>query len=147
VTALGDSSFWLALALPPHVFHAAARRWFDGQAADASVLFCRATQQSFLRLLTTDAVLRAHGLSALTNTAAWAVYDGLLADRRIAFAPEPQAIEAQWRTFAARDMSSPKLWMDAYLAAFALAGGHELITTDKAFKQFKGLKVHVLEKA
>jgi hypothetical protein len=25
--------------------------------------------------------------------------------------------------------------------------GHEFVTTDRAFKQFKGLKLHVLEKA
>jgi predicted nucleic acid-binding protein len=29
-------------------------------------------------------------------------------------------------------------WMDAYLAAFALAGGHQLVTTDKAFNNSKG---------
>jgi len=34
--------------------------------------------------------------------------------------------------------------MDAYLAAFAFAGGHQLVTTDKGFKQFKGLDLVVL---
>jgi uncharacterized protein len=34
--------------------------------------------------------------------------------------------------------------MDAYLAAFAIAGGHQLVTTDKAFKQFQGLDLLVL---
>ena len=147
MAALGDSSFWVPLALPPHAFHEAARRWFDAQAAEKSVLFCRATQQSFLRLLTTKAVLRPYQLSAMTNAEAWTVYDGLLADRRIAFAPEPQGIEAHWRTFATPTTASPKLWMDGYLAAFALAAGHELLTTDKAFKQFKGVRVQVLTKS
>ena len=36
--------------------------------------------------------------------------------------------------------------MDGYLAAFALAASHELLTTDKAFKQFKGVKVQMLAK-
>jgi len=147
VAALGDSSFWVPLALPPHEFHEAARRWFDSQTADKSVLFCRATQQSFLRLLTTRAVMSAYSLSPMTNAAAWSVYDGLLADRRIGFAPEPQGIEPHWRTFAAPATASPKLWMDGYLAAFALAAGHELLTTDKAFKQFKGVRVQVLTKS
>jgi predicted nucleic acid-binding protein len=35
--------------------------------------------------------------------------------------------------------------MDAYLAAFALAGGLQLVTTDIAFGQFKGLKSIVLK--
>ena len=42
--------------------------------------------------------------------------------------------------------ASPKLWMDAYLAAFTVAGGYQLVTTDKGFKQFKGLDILVLSK-
>jgi predicted nucleic acid-binding protein len=34
--------------------------------------------------------------------------------------------------------------MDAYLAAFAITGGYQLVTTDKAFKQFKGLNLLIL---
>jgi predicted nucleic acid-binding protein len=34
--------------------------------------------------------------------------------------------------------------MDAYLAAFAIAGGHQLITIDTAFRQFDGLDLLVL---
>jgi predicted nucleic acid-binding protein len=36
--------------------------------------------------------------------------------------------------------------MDAYLAAFAIAGGHQLVTTDKGFAQYPGLSLHVLSK-
>ena len=38
-------------------------------------------------------------------------------------------------------------WMDAYLAAFAIAGGHQLITTDKGFKQFAELNPVILSRA
>jgi hypothetical protein len=34
-----------------------------------------------------------------------------------------------------------------YLAAFALAGGHQFVTTDKAFRQFKGLDLLLLSEA
>ena len=37
-------------------------------------------------------------------------------------------------------MASPKLWMDAYLAAFAIAGGCQLVTTDQGFAQFPSLR-------
>ena len=143
---LVDTSVWIALSLPPHIFHTAAREWFEGQGGDASVLFCRASQQSFLRLLTTEAVMRPYALTPMTNAAAWTVYDGLSADPRIAFAPEPPDLERHWRRLAARDLASPKLWMDAYLAAFAIAAEAELVTTDKAFGRFEGLKVTVLGK-
>lgn len=65
-------------------------------------------------------------------------------DPRIAFAAEPSDLELHWRRLAARDVSSPKLWMDAYLAAFALASDNELVTTDKAFRQFAGVRVRLL---
>lgn len=141
---LADTNVWLALALPPHVFHASARAWFEVQSAEASVLFCRATQQSFLRLLTTDAVMRPYGLSPASNADAWTVYEGMRADRRIGFAPEPAGLEAHWQRLAVRSSASPKLWMDAYLAAFALAGGHELVTTDQGFRQFEGIAMKLL---
>ena len=41
-----------------------------------------------------------------------------------------------WRTLAAADSASPKVWMDAYLAAFAIAGGLRLVTLDRDYKNF-----------
>jgi predicted nucleic acid-binding protein len=35
--------------------------------------------------------------------------------------------------------------MDAWLAAFALCSGFQMITTDKAFSQFKGLELLVVK--
>ena len=143
---LADSNFWLALALSKHAFHAAARTWL-AERGRQEALFCRSTQQSFLRLLTTRAVLAPYRIPPLSNQAAWSVYDGLLADDRISWIEEPSGLEAIWKKFAGGSKASPKLWMDAYLAAFAMAGGHQLVTTDKAFKQFKGLDLLLLAKA
>lgn len=141
---LADSNFWLALSLSRHDFHPAAGAWLARQTTGGSVVFCRSTQQSFLRLLTTDAVMRPYGLPPMTNAAAWAVYDGFRSDRRVEFAGEPSGIDARWKRFASRGMASPKIWMDAYLAAFAIAGGHRFVTTDKGYRQFKDLDLVVL---
>lgn len=141
---LADSNIWLALALSKHEFHGAASAWLSSLNSPTMVLFCRSTQQSFLRLLTTSAVLAPYGIPPLNNKAAWTAYEGFLADARIAWADEPSGLEARWKKLAGHPNPSPKLWMDAYLAAFAMAGGHQLVTTDKAFKQFKGLNLLVL---
>ena len=142
---LCDSNVWLALALSKHAHHAAAREWFEAVPDPRSVLFCRATQQTFLRLLTNASVLSPYGNPPLTNRQAWAAYQALLADDRIAFrSEEPAGLEAQWRRFAVRETASPKIWMDAYLAAFALAGGYRMVTTDAAFRQFRGLDLELL---
>ena len=140
---LADSNIWLALALSKHQFHGAARTWL-AERGPQEALLCRSTQQSFLRLLTTRAVLAPYGIPPLSNQAAWSVYDSLLADERIVWVAEPSGLEASWRKLAGGSKASPKLWMDAYLAAFAMAGGHQLVTTDKGFKQFKGLDLLVL---
>jgi toxin-antitoxin system PIN domain toxin len=111
------------------------------------VLFCRSTQQSFLRLLTTSAVLAPYGIPALSNKAAWSAYEGFRADKRIAWVDEPPGLETHWKKLGSGKIPSPKLWMDAYLAAFALAGGYQIVSTDKAFKQFKRLDLIVLANA
>ena len=69
-----------------------------------------------------------------------------MGDSRIQYVAEPEGVEAEWKRFAARRTASPKLWMDAYLAAFAMVGGHQLVTTDEAFAQFVGLDEIVLLK-
>lgn len=142
---LCDSNVWLALALSGHVHHAAARAWLEKIDEPGAIHFCRATQQTVLRLLTNAAVLAPYGNPALTNNEAWAVYEALLADDRITFQrAEPAELESMWSRFARRDSASPKLWMDAYLAAFALGSGFAMVTTDSAFRQFDGLDLLVL---
>lgn len=145
IADLCDSNVRLALALSGHVHHRAARAWLDVADRPRSVLFCRSTQQAFLRLLTNPAILAPYGNSPLTNTEAWQAYEALLADERIELrADEPADLEPRWKLFALRDTASPKLWMDAYLAAFAVASGARLVTTDGAFSQFDGLDLHLI---
>ena len=142
---LCDSNVWLALALSAHVHHSVSRDWFENIDEAGTVLFCRATQQTLLRLLTNAAVLAPYGNEPLTNAEAWAGYEALLADDRIVFrAEEPAGLEPLWRRLAARNTPSPKLWMDAYLSAFALTAGCRMVTTDGAFKQFSGLDLLLL---
>jgi hypothetical protein len=53
-------------------------------------------------------------------------------------------IEARWKELAVRDTASPKLWTDAYLAAFSIAAGYRMVTTDAAFSQFARLDLVLL---
>ena len=72
------------------------------------------------------------------------MYESFRADERISWVQEPTDLEKVWKNLTTGRQASPKLWMDAYLAAFAMTGGHQLVTTDQAFKQFKALKLLVL---
>jgi uncharacterized protein len=145
MAALCDTNVWLALALSGHRHHDAARGWLDSVDERSDVYFCRATQQSLVRLLTTRAVLGAYGNPPLSNAAAWEAYSEFLADDRIAMASnEPSRLEEVWKQYALRDAASPKLWMDSYLAAFAVAAGLALVTIDSDFLQFADLDVRLV---
>ena len=142
---LCDGNIWLALCLAGHAHHAVARDWLEGTEEGGSVVFCRATQQTLLRLLTNAAVFAPYGLPPRTNAEAWEAYDALVADDRITLrTDEPAGLQPTWRDYAVRDSASPKLWMDAYLAAFAQRAGFQLVTTDRGFRQFRGLDLLLL---
>lgn len=142
---LPDINIWLALTLKGHGHHLAALDWYGSLPEEDMLHFCRSTQTGLLRLLTTTAVLAAYDRPALSNKEAWKIQIALRGAGNISFAEEPLDLEEAWQEYAARSSSSPKLWMDAYLAAFANTGNLRLVTTDKAFRQFKGLELLVLE--
>ena len=141
---LVDTTVWLALLEEKHVLHPTIMAWWQALHEEDSILFCRSTRQSFLRLRTTDAVSAAYGLKPDTNVKAWQTFRTLLKDERIQLVEEPFSVELKWKALAAVGTASPKLWMDAYLAAFAITGSYGLVTTDKAFKQFKELDLLLL---
>jgi uncharacterized protein len=141
---LVDTNVWLALSLSKHKFHNDAQAWLATAIKSQEVLFCRSTQQSFLRLLTTEAMFKGFGLQPFNNKDAWALYQSFLANPAIGYAQEPTGLETQWGALASRETSSPKMWMDAYLAAFAISGGYQLVTTDEGFKDYVGLDLVVI---
>src|SRR5690349_12536806 len=119
---LVDTNVWLSLALSEHDFHKVAVDWLETEKHAGKLVFCRSTQQSFLRLLTTASVIERFGIPPLTNSQAWQLYQGFLSDRRISFVEEPAQLEREWIRLAGTKQASPKIWMDAYLAAFAISG-------------------------
>ena len=138
---LPDINVWLALTFGSHVHHPSAKAWFDGLASNQVCYFCRLTQMGFLRLATNPS---AFGTDALTLPEAWQKYDLFLSDSRVAVADEPVGLESHWRVFTASRTFSPKVWNDAYLAAFALAGNLNVVTFDKAFAQYAGVGCTIL---
>jgi toxin-antitoxin system PIN domain toxin len=133
---------WLALAIEHHQHHPAASAWLASVPSGDRVLFCRPTQLTFLRLVGSRSVLGAYGLEPLSNEAAWATFELFVEDERISLQwDEPAAVERFLKEFGLRSIASPKLWMDAYLAAFAAAAGATMVTADRGFHQFPGLEV------
>jgi uncharacterized protein len=124
---LADVNVWFALAVEEHRHHPPARKWWE----DTPGLFgfVRTTQLGLLRLLTSAGPMRGQ---PLTNEQAWAVYDTFVSDERVRVFPELPAVDDQFRAFSSGPQPSPKLWVDAYLAAHASGNEATLVTFDQA---------------
>lgn len=147
LASLVDSNVWIALAFEAHPGHPSAAEAMAEVMRESTAVFCRATQQSFLRLTSTPALLRQYGADGLTNDDAIGLLDRFLAVPGIVYREEPAGVYALWRQLAGRPSAAPKVWMDANLAAFAIRGDLRFITLDRDFTGFEsaGLKVHLLE--
>jgi len=122
-----DINVWLALAAPEHVHHLAANDWW--QREEGQIAFMRITQLGLLRLVTTAAAMDGKPLSMRE---AWRVYDGFFKDDRVVWVAEPADVEKEFRKSAGVRGSSPKLWSDAWLAAFSHCAGGVVVTFDHA---------------
>jgi uncharacterized protein len=127
-----DVNLWIALTYEGHDHHEVARRWFESVEMDARVCFCRFTQISLLRLLTTSAVMGPD--EVMTQIEAWEAYDHWREDSRIDFLEEPPNLESAFRRLTRQRRPNPKNWADAYLAAFATVSGMQLVTFDRGLQ-------------
>ncbi len=141
-----DVNVILAASIGAHAHHAPARQWVESVEPPSTLGFCRVTEMACLRLLTQPI---AEGFRPLHNRDAAAVYLAWRQDDRVELIAEPASLAELWPRLALRDDCSPKLWTDAYLAAFTIAGGCRFVTFDAAFRQFEaaGLDLLLLEPA
>lgn len=132
---LPDVNVWLALGVPDHPRHDRARRyWYEE--SGRQLAFCRITTLGFLRLITNPAVM---GDQPLAVPEAWKAYTGFRRLPEVIVATEPDQCDSFLETWATAGSPSRHHWTDAYLAAFAKAGGFRLVTFDRDFTRFPDL--------
>lgn len=144
---LFDTNVWVALTFRAHPAHRLAREAFARASADRPACFCRSTEQSVLRLLTLGTLQRAYASEHFTNRVVAETLRQQQSDDRVnVIDREPAGTRELWLDLAARDTASPKVWMDAYLAAVAICGDLTLVTLDGDFKVWrtKGLVLELL---
>ena len=130
---LVDVNLLLALVTDRHVHHRDAMRWIDEVPARDAVI-CRTVQLGLLRLLNNPAVMKEDAMPA---SECWTLWRHLLEDERVRFeAGEPGRLDAAFEQFTQGRTFSPRLWSDAYLAAYARAGEHALVTFDRGLRRF-----------
>jgi toxin-antitoxin system PIN domain toxin len=134
-----DANVWLALLWGRHIHADKAKNWFE-RSNEEKFYFCRITQITVLRLLTTPVIM---GNDVSSMSEAWKLWGQVCADDRIALLSEPETIEPEFRRLSTLRSSSPKVWADAYLLAFASVAGLKLITFDRSLRA-RGIDVHIL---
>ena len=85
------------------------------------------------------------GTGALSASAAWQEIAGLLEDERVELIPEPKGIDAILPTLLRYPVPTINLISDADLAALAICADRILVSQDRGFEQFKGLRLRFLQ--
>ena len=139
--ALCDVNFLVALSHRAHQLHGAAKAWLDAGRGDAGLALCRVSQLGMLRLLTNPVIMKGE---VCTTDEAWETHDKVMRDARFGYCEEPAGLQTKLREFTRAFPFSPRLWQDAYLAAFAVSAGLGLVTFDQGFDKFAGLRPEIL---
>ncbi len=142
-----DINTWIALTIDGHQDHKTVRHWYDTAAlGQGDLVFCRQTELGFLRLVTQEVVMkRCHALPP-KNAEAIEFLANVCGDPAVSRTDEPPATRTLWLELGGILQAAPNVWMDAYLAAFAIALGAERVTFDRGFKTYqkRGLNLHLL---
>ena len=132
---LPDVNVWLALAAPDHVHHDRAVAYWRNESLPAMV-FCRTTMLGFVRVSSSPRFMDGQ---PLTPIAAWNAWQKLCDVPGITLAPEPPGCDGHLAGWVGSSLVSSRLWTDAWLAAFAVAGNYRLVSFHSDFSRFAGL--------
>ena len=137
-----DASVLLPLLCEGHPRGRAAYTWFDSR-GPGSVGWSLAVRVSVLRLLSNERIM---GSSVLLPEEALGAWAALARDERMVEVSQvPPTLELYLKSNVAGRRPSPKLWIDAWLAALAESLGHEMVTCDSEFTRFELSALHVIE--
>ena len=142
MTCIADANVLFPLLVDGHVAHEVVRRWWE-KMPDDSVGLCLLTRLAVLRLLTNRVAMNGAPITPEVALNAW---DALAADPRSVFLDAaPSTHESFFVSMVAGREPTPNLWTDAWLAALARSLDHDVVTFDRGFKSFEGIKLNLLQ--
>ncbi len=136
--ALVDVNVLVALMHARHVHSAPAVNWVAGQEEPGAIAICRVSQMGALRILTHPSAMKNEVKSA---SEFWGGWQRLMDDDRFALVGEPAGLENGWRALTAALPRGKSVETDCYLAAFAIAGNHSLVSFDRGLRRFASLNL------
>jgi len=137
---LPDLNVWLALCAADHPHHAAARHYWEHQAAN-EVLFSTVTALGLVRLLCQPTVM---GQQTLEPLQASAVLQELLNQPGVRLDAEASGSWDLFHQLLSSQALPSRLCTDAHLAALSIAGGWRLVSFDRDFRRFPGCSLLLL---
>jgi len=141
MTSIADVNVLFPLLVEGHVAHEVASGWWAGQ-SDAEVGTCLLTRLAVLRLLTNRVAMNGTPVPPAEALKAWRQLDN--DPRCFQIDTVPALHEKRFATLVSGREPSPNLWTDAWLAALAMELDCEMITFDRGFKSYRGLKLQLL---
>ena len=94
-----------------------------------------------LRILTHPSIMKD---DVKTAAEFWRGWTKLAEDDRFSQVAEPPDLESAWRTVTAPLRRGHVAGTDAYLAAFAIAGRHRIVSFDRGMQRFAGVDAEIL---
>jgi len=141
VADLLDINVWVAISNPKHSsFNVAVKYWRTQ--ADENLVFCRVTALGFVRVSSQS---RAFADGAFSPQEAWTKYTAWIKSKGVTLQADPENLDIYLGQWLASGIVTNRIFMDAYLAAFAVAAGHRLVSFDNDFHRFEGLNFLHLE--
>ena len=137
--ALVDVNVLVALMHARHVHSAASVNWLAGHDDPGAVVICRVSQMGALRILTHPSAMKDEVKSASEFWDGWQ----RLMDERFALVSEPAGLQNAWRALTAALARGKSAETDCYLAAFAIAGNHSLVSFDRGLRRFASLNLAI----
>lgn len=142
-----DSNVGVALTFGSHPLHHRGGRQLRQASPERPVCRIRATELSALRLITTPTIHRAFGVPRFSNAEAIEHLGSLFHRTGCVEVAEADGTRELWLRLADAGSPSPKLWIDAYLAAVSIQGALHFVTCDPDFQRYgsRGLALTLLE--
>lgn len=132
---LPDVNVWVAFSAPNHVGRRRAEEYWRAEAADHAV-FNAITMLGFVRVCSRAPIFDG---AVLSPAESWSIYLGWRARSEVTYLREPARCNLVLHRLLGKGIVSAATWTDAYLAAFAIAGGLRLVSFDGDFRRFPGL--------
>ncbi len=134
-----DVNVLLALYRPEHTHHEPARHWWDrAQAAGEQFTVPDVVWIGFCRLVTSSRVVD----TPATFEQAWQFVGAVTAnDTYLTYAADPRVL-GEFRRIGVESRIGSALVTDTYIAAVASSLGATVVTFDRDFRRFDGVRVH-----